>query len=424
MSDALKVSSDVFFYQLGEQAEREEPRDPALGEQARLRAQDRDRPPRRARRAWCPTATWRDERLREVRGVRRRRPSCTSSTMAALYKCGGVERAWTTGDNVNLAVGQGDLQATPLQVAVAYSALANNGTIVKPHLGKAIEDGNGVTIQELPHQAAAQGQDRPGATARSCSTACAAPPARRTARPPTSSRASRRVQGLRQDRHRRAPAEPRSGVVRLLRQGRRQADRGRRDGRARRLRRGNCGTRGAPDPLAVVRCEATASSTPARTRAIERQPIQPASEPPPPLVPREWRLRLDPLLLLATLGLVACSLIAIKGATADDIAGDPLYYVKRQAHLRRRRARPDVRRLAPGLLAPARVALPDLRRADGLDHRRARAGDGDARRASLDPAAGLQPAAVRARQGAAGRRAGRASWSSACARWAARRRPG
>ncbi|MDA0163446.1 rod shape-determining protein RodA [Solirubrobacter ginsenosidimutans] len=48
-------------------------------------------------------------------------------------------------------------------------------------------------------------------------------------------------------------------------------------------------------------------------------------------MPREWRLRLDPLLLLATLGLVACSLIAIKGATADDIHGQPLYYVKRQA---------------------------------------------------------------------------------------------
>jgi rod shape determining protein RodA len=48
-------------------------------------------------------------------------------------------------------------------------------------------------------------------------------------------------------------------------------------------------------------------------------------------MPREFRLRLDPLLLLATLGLVACSLISIKGATADDIAGDPLYYVKRQA---------------------------------------------------------------------------------------------
>ena len=59
-------------------------------------------------------------------------------------------------------------------------------------------------------------------------------------------------------------------------------------------------------------------------------PIKPASEPPPPLVPREWRLRLDPLLLLAALGLVACSCIAIKGATVDDVEGDPLYYFERQ----------------------------------------------------------------------------------------------
>jgi rod shape determining protein RodA len=59
-------------------------------------------------------------------------------------------------------------------------------------------------------------------------------------------------------------------------------------------------------------------------------PIRPTSNPPSPLVPREWRLRLDPLLLLAALALVACSCVAIKGATADDVPGDPLYYVERQ----------------------------------------------------------------------------------------------
>jgi rod shape determining protein RodA len=64
---------------------------------------------------------------------------------------------------------------------------------------------------------------------------------------------------------------------------------------------------------------------------LSSHPIQPASEPPPPLVPREWRLRLDPLLLVATLGLVACSLIALNGATQNDIDGDPHYYVIRQA---------------------------------------------------------------------------------------------
>ena len=64
---------------------------------------------------------------------------------------------------------------------------------------------------------------------------------------------------------------------------------------------------------------------------MSTHPIQPASEPPPPLVPREWRLRLDPLLLLATLGLVAASLVALDGATQNDIPGDPDYYVHRQA---------------------------------------------------------------------------------------------
>ena len=68
--------------------------------------------------------------------------------MQAVYKCNGIEREWNGGDDVNLAVGQGDLQATPLQLAVAYAALANNGTIVRPHLAKEVQDGNGVTLQE------------------------------------------------------------------------------------------------------------------------------------------------------------------------------------------------------------------------------------------------------------------------------------
>ena len=63
---------------------------------------------------------------------------------------------------------------------------------------------------------------------------------------------------------------------------------------------------------------------------MSTHPIQPASEPPPPLVPRVWHLRLDPLLLLASLGLVACSLVALDGATRNDIPGDPNYYVYRQ----------------------------------------------------------------------------------------------
>jgi rod shape determining protein RodA len=62
-----------------------------------------------------------------------------------------------------------------------------------------------------------------------------------------------------------------------------------------------------------------------------RTPIQPASEPPPPLVPREFHLRIDPLLAIAAIGLCACSIVALKSATADDVDGQPLYYVIRQS---------------------------------------------------------------------------------------------
>ena len=57
-----------------------------------------------------------------------------------VTEVGAGVRSWTVGDNVNLAVGQGDLQASPLQMAVAYSAIENGGRVVRPHLGVAVED--------------------------------------------------------------------------------------------------------------------------------------------------------------------------------------------------------------------------------------------------------------------------------------------
>ena len=45
---------------------------------------------------------------------------------------------WLTGDTLNTSIGQGDVLATPLQIANAYSALVNGGTLFAPNLGKMV----------------------------------------------------------------------------------------------------------------------------------------------------------------------------------------------------------------------------------------------------------------------------------------------
>ncbi len=44
------------------------------------------------------------------------------------------KESWWDGDTYNLSIGQSDLMVTPLQVASAYSAIANNGTLYKPQI--------------------------------------------------------------------------------------------------------------------------------------------------------------------------------------------------------------------------------------------------------------------------------------------------
>jgi penicillin-binding protein 2 len=45
-----------------------------------------------------------------------------------------VGEPWTSGDSVNLAIGQGYLLATPLQMANAFAALGRAGTLLAPHV--------------------------------------------------------------------------------------------------------------------------------------------------------------------------------------------------------------------------------------------------------------------------------------------------
>jgi penicillin-binding protein 2 len=143
VADALRVSSDVFFYTLGERA------NPLRGELIQTWARKFglgaptgiDLPGEQS--GLIPDAAWRLRANAAELACRKRNHgnACAIS--------GDPSHVWTTGDNVNFAVGQGDLQATPLQMAVAYSALFNGGTVVRPHLGLAIDDNQGRLIQRI-----------------------------------------------------------------------------------------------------------------------------------------------------------------------------------------------------------------------------------------------------------------------------------
>ena len=128
MTDALKVSSDVYFYNLGLHARasgnggqiQDWARQYGLGQRTGIVLPSEVS-------GLIPDPAWRNR----------------------LYHEHLTDRPWSVGDNVNLAVGQGDLEADPLQMAVAYAALGNDGTIVRPHLGDDVESVTGRVLEEI-----------------------------------------------------------------------------------------------------------------------------------------------------------------------------------------------------------------------------------------------------------------------------------
>ena len=128
LRQALTVSSDVFFYRLGLAANNRGDglliqnwaKRLGIGQLTGI-----DLPAEGQ--GLIPTPEWRNE----------------------LYKQKLTDRPWSVGDNINLSIGQGDLSVTPLQLAVAYATLANGGHVVKPHLGRRIEDADGRVLQEF-----------------------------------------------------------------------------------------------------------------------------------------------------------------------------------------------------------------------------------------------------------------------------------
>ena len=91
-----------------------------------------------------PTPEWRDKLFQDASDP----DSCGGKEILyGVDGCFETDRPWSAGDNMNLAVGQGDLQATPLQLAIAYATIGNGGEVVRPHLGMEAEDATGAQTQ-------------------------------------------------------------------------------------------------------------------------------------------------------------------------------------------------------------------------------------------------------------------------------------
>jgi penicillin-binding protein 2 len=144
--NALRVSSDTYFFEVGERANshgeiiQREARRLGIGEKSGI-----DLPEELT--GTVPDRAWREEVAREERRCER---------IKHVASCGISDgRPWSVGDDMHLAVGQGDLLTSPLQMAVAYSTLANafthqgEGTVVTPHLGLEIDDSQGGLVRTL-----------------------------------------------------------------------------------------------------------------------------------------------------------------------------------------------------------------------------------------------------------------------------------
>ncbi|MYC02498.1 MAG: penicillin-binding protein 2 [Chloroflexi bacterium] len=66
---------------------------------------------------------------------------------SAQQKLEAFGEEWRDGDTYNMAIGQGFITVTPLQMAVATAAIANGGTVLEPRVVRELIDTNGKVVQ-------------------------------------------------------------------------------------------------------------------------------------------------------------------------------------------------------------------------------------------------------------------------------------
>ena len=66
------------------------------------------------------------------------------------WKWQRYRQRWYAGDTISVGIGQGYWLATPLQLAVATAAIANDGQVVQPRLVRAVRDSRTHEVRDLP----------------------------------------------------------------------------------------------------------------------------------------------------------------------------------------------------------------------------------------------------------------------------------
>ncbi len=106
-------------------------------------------------RAW-KTAYWNDTKASDCKHGKSGYPDVakTDPTRAAYLKQIASENCvdgyvFRAGDAANFAVGQGDVLVTPLQLARAYAAVANGGTLWSPRVAKAVLSPDGKVVRRV-----------------------------------------------------------------------------------------------------------------------------------------------------------------------------------------------------------------------------------------------------------------------------------
>ncbi|MFZ8900727.1 MAG: penicillin-binding transpeptidase domain-containing protein [Ilumatobacteraceae bacterium] len=122
VEDALAVSSDAFFYKIGEQIFAERGGQPVLQEELR--------------RFGFGARTGIDLPFESAGRVPDKDSKADLVERGVLAE--GESPNYLVGDNVQLAIGQGLLAATPLQLAQAYGTLGNGGSVLRPLVALAL----------------------------------------------------------------------------------------------------------------------------------------------------------------------------------------------------------------------------------------------------------------------------------------------